>query len=275
MPGRLLTFIENLVSWTQSDGDDQITIGGLEASTVRKATFGTGLFYFYDEGWNSQLSFPLTNPLVLIPGPGQLSFAIDRTARFPCTGIITSSDEGYIIAPTIKLEIVDEPSIVLMRLCPRVVPHTISIDKATLSISDQPATVSLSIQNDGLRCTGTVSGSSFEAARLIINRNPNLPVYRSGYNEKIFEIREPGEIDVRWKPVLRIFEDSLIAFYPSSIGALELDKIATLLGAPEYDPLDEHAVMVVGDGPFTDYKLQLVVTHRFHTSSDEAGFTVQ
>ena len=276
MTGRLLSFIENPVGWTQSeDNDDQITISGLEISTVRKATFGTGLFYFYDEGWNSQLSFLLTNPLNLTPGPGQLAFTINQTARFPCTGIITSSDEGYLIAPTIKLEIANEPSIVLMRLCPRVIPHTISIDKPTLSTPDQPATVSLSTQSDGLRCTGTVSGSNFESARLIINRNPNLPVYKSGYNEEVCKVTEPGKIDVTWKPVSKIFDDSLIAFYPSSIGATELDKLANLLGAPNYDPLDEHAAMVVGDGPFTDYKLRLVVAHHFHSFSDEVRLTVE
>ncbi len=276
MPGRILNFTENPVNWAQTDeSNDVITISGLEASDIRKVTFGTGLFYFYDEGWNSQLSFVVTNPLSLTSGPGQIELRINRLTRFPFTGIVTIGDEGYLVAPTLKLEYASEASIVLMRLSPRTVPHAISIDKPVLSIEDQSATVSLSMQGSRLRCTGIISKPSFEAAKLIINRNPNLPVYKSGYDEEICKLTVPGEFDATWTPVIRGFDDSLIVFYLSSIGPTELGKIATLLGAPEYDPLDERIAMVIGDGPFTNYHLQLVVSHRLHTSSDEVCLRIE
>jgi hypothetical protein len=273
MPGHLLNLIDNQVDWVHADDSDIVTVSDFDFSTVRKATVGTGVFYSYDEGWNNELSFLLEAPLVLSPGPMQVTMTFDRLARFASTGIITMSDEGYVIAPTMKVEVTNGRNIAIMLFSPRTIPHRISADNPVLSIPDE-ANVKVSTEGGVVRCTGAISGAKIESARLILNRNPNLPVYRSGYNQELCKLTAPGEVDVTWKPVAGAFEDFLLVFYPSTIGGDDLKQVAHLLGAPDEFSNDD-ATTIVGDGLFTDYRLRLVVDRRFRGSlSDETRLVV-
>jgi hypothetical protein len=276
MSTRLLNLVDNQVDWVRSDDSEMVTVSDFDISIVRKATIGTGVFYFYDEGWNSELSFRLESSLVLSPGPMQATVNFDRLAQFPSTGIITSSDEGYLIAPTMKIEVSKGSNIAIMLLSPRNLPYHISAVKSSLSIPYE-ANVVVSTEGSALHCTGTISSSKIEAARLILNRNPNLPVYRSGYNQELCKLTAPGEIDVTWKPVAGAFEDCLLVFYPSTIGGDDLKQVAHMLGAPAPDDFgnDDQSVTIVGDGLFTDYELRLVVEHGFRRNlSDETRLMV-
>lgn len=270
MSDHLVNLIDSEVNWAHSDDSDVVTIY-LDPRTVRKTTAGTGVFYFYDEGWSNELSFQLETPVSISHGPMQLSIIFDLLARFPCTGIVTSSIEGYLTAPTVKIEVAEGKNIALMLISPRTFPYRITVNKPTLSIPNE-ASVTVSSNEDQLQIKGTVSGSKFEAVRLIMNRNPHLPVYRSGYNEELCKLTQPGEINTTWKPVARVFEESLLVFYPSTIGGDDVESLAQSLGAPTDD--FKVPATVIGDGIFTDYKLQLMVEHRFRTLSDETGLRV-
>ena len=270
MSERLVNLIYSKVDWAHSDNSDAVTID-FDPSTVLKTTRGTGVLYFYDEGWSNELSFIQTIPADFLPGPGRISLVFDKLARFPCTGIITNENEGYLIAPTAKIEADAGKNIAIMLLSPRTFPHGVTVDKPGLSI---PNEANLAITSDAgqLQIKGTITGTKSEAVRLVLNRNPHLPIYRAGYNEQLVEFTQPGEINATWKPVGRVFQDLLLAFYPSTIGGDDLEGVAHMLGAPEGDY--NVAATVVGDGLFTDYKLRLTVEHQFRTVSDETRLVV-
>lgn len=271
MSDRIFNLVDNEVNWEQSDDSDLVMIGNFDASMVRKTVAGTGVLYFYDEGWSNELVFQQVTPLDLSPGPGQINVAFNRLTQFPCTGIVTSSLEGYLIAPTVKLEVAKGTNIAIMLLSPRTLPHKISTGKAALSLPNE-ANVTVSIVDGQIQCSGTISSSKFETVRLILNRNPHLPVFREGYKEDLCRLTQPGNINTVWKPVARTFEESLLVFYPSTIGGDDIRSVATSLGAPLDDW--EAPAIVIGDGAFTDYKLQLVVEHRLRTLSDETNLVV-
>ncbi|MBO0888895.1 hypothetical protein J2P12_07325, partial [Candidatus Bathyarchaeota archaeon] len=86
MSERLVNLIYNKVDWVHSDISDTVTIN-IDPSTIRKTIMGTGVLYFYDEGWSNELSFLHQTPANLSPGPGQINLVFDKLARFPCTGI--------------------------------------------------------------------------------------------------------------------------------------------------------------------------------------------
>lgn len=271
MSDHIFNLIDNPVNWEQSDDSDSVMIGEFDASTVRQTTAGTGVLYFYDEGWSNELVFQQVTPLDLSPGPGQINVAFNRLAQFPCTGIVTSSVEGYLTAPAVKIEVAKGTNIAIMLLSPRNLLHQISVGKTALSVPNE-ANVTVSIVEGRIQCTGTISSSKFESVRLTLNRNPHLPVFREGYKEDLCRLTQSGNINTVWKPVARTFEESLLVFYPSTIGGDDIRSVATSLGAPLDDW--EAPAMVIGDGAFTDYKLQLVVEHRLRTLSDETNLVV-
>ncbi|TMH97182.1 hypothetical protein E6H37_00645 [Candidatus Bathyarchaeota archaeon] len=107
------------------------------------------------------------------------------------------------------MDVAEGQDIGLMLLSPRTSSHTISTEKTTLTIPDEEANVTVSSEAGELRCTGEISSSKFQAARLVLNRNPNLPIYKDGYNEELSKLAGPGEINAIWKPVSRTFEECL------------------------------------------------------------------
>jgi len=278
----LFSLVKNEVDIARSEESDQFTINGLDSSKVRKALKGIGVLYF----WNVPTRYKMSSSmswrwkLYLAPGETRIqplsldtqgtTFSIERADRFACCGVITGSGEGYLIAPTVMIDIAFGRDIALMLVSPRTSSPRISLEKQALSIPDAEANLIVSNEADGLRCTGSISGSKFKAAKLTLNRNPNLPIYKGGFNEELCQLTEPGEINVAWKPAARNFAERVFVFHP---GALTLNDLATVsewlgtpLGALDNDLPTIPASSVISDGSAIDYRLRLTVERRFRSS---------
>ena len=236
----LLSYVKNPISWEVSSIGDSISVYGL--GQISGVSRGTGLLYFWIErsgigSWGNQFVLLDKTPgEYSSPEPNKISLLSDAAARFPCSGIITGTQEGFIIAPALQLGVFAGKDLVLMFLSPDRAPHTVSADKTTLAIADEDATMTVGGGNDGIRCQGTVNGHSFRAARIVLNRNPGLPfVYREGFNETLCEISEPGPIRAEWKPVNRAFQECLLAFHPPNLNAFSMTSMF-----PSFDDLAQH-----------------------------------
>jgi hypothetical protein len=209
----------------------------------------------------------------------QVSFRFGRDAAFPCSGVITATGEGYIYAPALKLAVSLGRDIVFLLLSPATVPHEVSVEKGALSIHGEEGTVTLSTENGELRCAGTIS-ESFKTARIILNRNPGLPVYKEGFNATLQELMEPGSISCVWKPVARSFEEQLLVFHPNiastygfgpSTGYPIPSDLRRIMGVSADD-----TDYVLGDGVGVDYKICLVIGRGLGRHfSDEARLIVK
>ncbi|HYY90417.1 MAG TPA: hypothetical protein VE955_00350 [Candidatus Dormibacteraeota bacterium] len=270
MPDRLVNLIYSKVGWIRSDNSDTVTIN-VDPSTVRKTTMGVGFLQFHSEGWSNDLSFLQQTPANVSLGQAQISLVFNRLLRFPCTGIVTSSTAGYLIAPTAKVEADEGKGIVAMMFSHRTTPFSITTDKSVLSIPNR-AHVKVLADEGQLQIRGTVSRSKFDRVRVLLSRSPNLSVRIGGYGEELVVIKEPGEISTTWKPVSRVFQDFLLVFYSSTIGGEDFEGVANMLGAPQ----DDYRVpnTVIGDGPFTDYKLRLIIDHNELRVSDETSLAI-
>src|SRR6266566_1624935 len=209
----------------------------------------------------------------------QVSFCFGRDATFPASGVITATGEGYIYAPALKLAITLGRDIVFLLLSPATVPHEVSVEKGALSIPGEEGMVTLSTENGELRCAGTIF-ESFKTARIILNRNPGLPVYKEGFNATVHELKEPGSISCMWKPVARSFEEQLLVFHPNiastygfgpSTGYPIPSDLRRIMGVSTDD-----TDYVLGDGVGVDYKIRLVIARGLGRHfSDEARLIVK
>jgi len=265
----LINYVKNPIGYRQSDGREYITVdtfGGLKA-----AFKGRGIVYSWVQGVGRQaalncqfVSLQMTQAEYFTDAPGRISLELEAQPRPPCSGIRTSTCEGYIISPAYKLDPVDGQSIVLLILAPRTTPYNVEVEKSVLTISKDESEVTVTSDGGEVRCSGAISGRT-KTAHIILNRNPELPVYRAGFNQTLSELRGQGEINATWRPVARSFEEHVIAFSPASmdsnrfavgLGPLDLESIAGYLGAPgiEYGESDDY---VIGDGPGVNYTLRL------------------
>lgn len=208
----------------------------------------------------------------------QDSICIESPKESPCSGFIAKSGEGYIIGPAVKLARTLGSDIILMFLSPSTTAPEIMVGRAALNALGEEATVTLSAGNGELRCAGAVSGS-FKTARIVLNRNPDLPVYKDGFNETLRELKEPGSLNCVWKPVTRSFEEQLLVFNPDVAGSYQFgpsmdceipSDLLRNLGA------GEDTDYVIGDGEGVDYKIRLIIDRGFgRHSSDETRLTVK
>jgi len=284
---RLISYVKNPIGYRQSDGREYITVdtfGGLKA-----AFKGRGIVYSWVQGVGRQAalncqfaSLQMTQAEYFTDEPGRISLELEAQPRPPCSGIRTSTCEGYIISPVYKLDPIDGQSIVLLILAPRTTPYNVEVEKSVLTISKDEGEVTVTSDGDEIRCAGSISGQTI-TAHIIINRNPELPVYRAGFNKTLMELRGQGEINATWRPVARSFEEHLIAFSPAGmdsnrfavgLGPVDLESIAGYLGAPEfeYGKFDD---FVIGDGPGVNYALRLRIDRGLgRHESDETKITV-
>lgn len=260
---------KNPVQWSSSPLGDTFTIYGV--NRVSRVSKGSGLLYFWvgnlDSGSGSQ--FVLTNGTstdYLVPEPNKIAVILDTNATFPCAGVITGTQEGYIIAPAIQVGIPEGRDIVLMLLYPNPTPSEVSTSKTALSIPGEDAIVTLSTNSGELRALGNIAGHGFKAARIMLNRNPGLPVYTDGFSETLCELRDAGAISAAWKPVTRTFEKFLLVLHPPSLSSLgmssffpTLNGLAKQVGAPEHDFAGTTPNYVVGDGVGVEYTVSLVI----------------
>jgi hypothetical protein len=166
-----------------------------------------------------------------------------------------------------------------MLLSPPAKPHNVSVDKTVLAIPREEATMTLTAESGELRCLATFPARS-KGAKVVLNRNPRLPVYKAGFNETLGKLGGRGQIRVVWKPVSRSFEDLVLAFDPSSIcsfeaNSLSFGKIPTHLMGREFDDSGSIGDFVIGDGIGVSYTIRLLLDRGLgRHSSDEARLTV-
>jgi hypothetical protein len=203
----------------------------------------------------------------------------DARDKFPCTGIVTSNGEGFMIAPALKLDMGKGREIILMLLSPPARPHNVSVEKTVLAIPGEEAMMTLTTESGELRCLGTFSTGS-KGGRVILNRNPRIPVYKAGFNETLSKLRGPGKISAFWKPVDRSFEELVLVFDPSTICSFEansmsFDMIPSHLSRREFKDSGRIGDYVIGDGVGVSYTIRLLLDRglRRH-SSDEAKLVV-
>jgi len=209
------------------------------------------------------------------------SITVEREAQseFPCSGIVTSTGEGYVIGPAFELDPVKGQNIVLMFLAAKTTPYSVSVEKPVLAISNQESVVTLSSLGGEVRCLGKISGGS-KVARIILSRNPGLQALGEGFNETLSELRGGGMFSFTWKPVTRTFEELVLAFYPSRMFSDDLyswglDRIASNLGAPDQEDGEKPSDYVIGDGFEVDYRLRLTIDRGLgRHDSDETRLTV-
>ena len=281
MASRLVSSVRYPVRWDSSD--HSLTFYGLQ--NLKSVTGGRGLFCFYQKGrtsarggmygqWIGDFGLSEKFPVEYALRSDAMTVSLSKIARSPCSGIITNTDEGYIIAPSLRLDISEGRDIVLMLLSPRTVPLDLSLTKASLTIPGEEANVTLSVSNGELRCAGSVSGRGVRGARIILDRNPGLPIYTHGFEEKLCQLKGAGVIATNWKPVTRVFEDFVIVFHPTKLWDFSFDDVRELLGVPEDDDMGP-ADFVIGDGHGTNYAIRLILDRSLgRHSSDEVRLLV-
>jgi hypothetical protein len=183
------------------------------------------------------------------------------------------------IAPTLKLELGKGREIALMLLSPPAKPHNVSIEKTVLAIPGEEATMTLTAESGELRCLATFSTGS-KGGRVILNRNPRIPVYKAGFNETLGKLRGRGQIRAVWRPVGRSFEELVLVFDPSTIcsfeaNSLSFDMIPSHLSGREFKDSGSIGDYVIGDGIGVSYAIRLLLDRGLRRrSSDDARLAV-
>jgi len=276
--------VKNRVELGQSGGRDSLTAYGI--GSLKRVFRGRGIVYSWilgvDEVARSNCQFELLQPTQAeypIKEQGQITVEFDPVDKFPCAGIVTSNGEGYVIAPALKLDVGKGREIVLMLLSPPARPHNVSVEKTVLAIPGEEATMTLTAESGELRCVGTFSARS-KTAKLILNRNPRLPVYKAGFNETLGKLKGRGRISAVWKPVGRSFEEFVLVFDPSNIcsfeaNSLSFDKIPSHLRGREFKDSERIGDYVIGDGIGANYTIRLLLDRSLgRHSSDETRLAV-
>jgi hypothetical protein len=245
----IFNFVKNPVRWEPTIERDLFTVSGLGA--LRGVLAGLGFLYFYeaeDGGLHSEFSLLQSYPAgYSTVGPQTVTMGLDSSTRVPCSCIIPPDHDGaFIIAPVLYLDTADSQDVVLMLVSPTAPTRELSVDKTTLQIPGEDATVTLFTGGGELRCIGSVSGHGVKSAKLVLSRDPDCPVFPAGYEEILSEFVGLGEVFATWKPVVRSFEECLIVFPPAK--DIDLDKVAEHLGAPEVDFTQTMKSHVVADG---------------------------
>jgi len=261
----LTSYVKNPVDHFTDNGREYFTVQAI--GPLKGVFLGRGIVYSWVEQvgenatMNSQFEMREMTPARHVVESRKIKVELDAQSRFPCSGMISSTGEGYSIGLAFKLEPTKGPNLVLMLISPRSSPVNVSVEKSVLAIRNEESRVIVTTDGGKLRCLGEISGQS-KMARIVLNRNPRLPVYRAGFNETLFELKGRGKISAVWKPVARSFEELLLAFYPSSMGSFDsgsmgLHKIADYFGVNNFADSRELGDFVIGDGVGVNYTLRL------------------
>jgi hypothetical protein len=288
---RLLSYVKNRIELEQSEGRDVFTVSDI--GSLKRALCGRGVLYSWAQpGEEAALrcQFSLSNSILANVEGNDLEgvrVPFEARWRFPCSGIITRTLEGFIVAPAIQLEPVKGSSVVLMTISPTRAPHGLSVDKNILAIPNEESTVAVTTGGGQVNCSGTVPVHA-KAAKIVLNRNPGHPVYPSGFNETLSEIKGNGQISGVWKPVARSFEELVVAFSPwdmnsfgsrsfgfPEIARFSFDRIASNLNAFEDEYPPRPGDYVIGEGNGVIYTIRLILDRGLgRHASDETGITV-
>lgn len=258
---RLISYVKNPIEYIDSNDSERVGVEGIDRLKILSK--GRGVLYSWIPNikggrWSCQFDLMESTAVEYsLDEFHRISLALEPGFKFPCSGVISWTAEGYIIAPAIKLVKGDGSELILMFVTPPTTAYKVDVEKTSLSISGYDATVILSSENGELRCQGTISGK-FKAARIILDRNPRLSFYREGFKQTIAEIMAPGEIRGVWKPVARDFEGRVLAFDPFNIRSNMMDDLRESFGDPDEDT-EFMTDYVVGDGTEVNYSLRLSI----------------
>jgi hypothetical protein len=282
----LISYLKTPIGYVQSDGREYITVEGV--GRLKEAFKGRGIL-------STSLQSRGRNPILnrqfdlqqMTPAKysrdesGGISVELEAQFKSPCCGIRISTGEGYIISPAFRLDPTEGQNITLMILAPRSSPYNVAVEKSVLAISKDESEVTVTSDGGELRCAGTISDQT-KTARIVLNRKPELPVYRAQLDQTLSELKGQGPISAIWRPVARSFEQLVFAYYPWKMGSnglmpgtVNLDPITNHLGAPEIGDPDEFDDFVIGDGPGVNYTLTLRIDRGLERhDSDETRVTV-
>lgn len=281
----LTSYIKNQVNRDVSNSREILTVqtvGVLKSAFQGRGIIFTRMQRFQEAEVRVYADFEMSqaSPLTYVADEsGSITFEREPQFRFPCSGIITSTGEGYAIGPSFQLDPVKGQSIVLMFLSPRTAEYNIAVEKSVLAISKEQSQTAVTALRGEVRCLGTISNSS-KVARIVLNRNPGPPVEGGGFDEILSELRGGGMMSVTWKPISRTFEELLLAFNPSTVFSDDLyswglDRIAKNLGAPDRLEVEKRDDYVIGDGIGVNYTLRLRVDRGLgRHDSDETRLSV-
>lgn len=262
---QLVSYVKSAVERDESGGRDRFVFH--DVGTVKKVSIGRGILYSWVQGVD--LAAMLLSQFVMLQDAqvehaqenDQIIVDSQTLPMFPACGIITSGGEGFVLAPSLKLDVNKGKNMVLMVLSPTTSPRRLSVEKNILNIPKAESTMSISTDGDELHSLGLITGRS-KTTKIIINRNPHLPVYRAGFNETLTTLKGRGRISATWKPVARSFEELVLIFYPSRMiqinpDSLSLAKIPEHLGLSTNPGAQRSEDFVLGDGPGIEYALRL------------------
>src|SRR6266849_6767794 len=113
--------------------------GGFRA---RKAVHGLGILYFYWGGgvrmyprWNKSLFMPHPTPMdTNISSKASEPTMFNVPDAFPCAGAVSPELGGYLVAPTIRLDVAEGKDIAAMLIAPHNDPARVSLSKTFLSV---------------------------------------------------------------------------------------------------------------------------------------------
>jgi hypothetical protein len=246
---------------------------------TRKAVQGLGVLYFYWSGgaysprqaWNKSLYLPKQTALGVANEP---SVNVRFADKFPCCGAVSPELGGFLVAPTVKLDVAEGKEIAAMLISPNPTAGRVSIGKQSLSIPADGSEAKILLSADGgLNCNGTVHGSNI-SGELLLTRNSNPPISGLAISEELAKVKDSSaEITASWRPVTRTFEELLFVFHPGDVNLGDLDELVEHVGAST-ETFDETGVapFVVGDGPEATYTLRLALKR--HHRSDATDETV-
>ncbi len=289
----LINFVHDFLLAVNTLGNNySLSIGNMEILKLRGAYKGIGVFAFYtsprgqikstanrSSSWNTQLIMTEETSIESLQWQSSdETIQLNLPDPFTCTGLMTWDMEGFIVAPTIKLEMHDGRDIAIMLLSSIKEAVKIDVEKTSLSIASDKinATVFMTIA-DGVLFDGTISGEGFSMARLFLTRKPQCSTIQRAFTEKIAETKGPGQIHVTWRPVSRSFEDTLVVFRPNEIKDYDLERVADLIGADDDTFLGpEKPPFLIGDGNGTSYTVTLVLDRFLRRDlSDETSISVR
>lgn len=277
---RLVSYVKNAISWDTSRTPESFTITDVE--NPQRADTGRGVLYFWSQkgegsGRSFQIEYDLRQARQVdsVNGINQVTVCLQPEERFPCTGVISMAGDGYIIAPSLRLEFEHSREIVIMILSPPVAPHNLSLEKTLLAIPGTESAVLLSAENGEVRCSGNLSGG-YKTARIVLTRNPELTVHKKGFDQELTELTHPGELVAQWRPVGRDFEERLLVMDPFNIKRyIPDDLIDGFRGSAGEKDAELFEDFVVGDGVGVNYSISLVLDRGLgRHSSDTARLIV-
>ena len=263
---RLTSYVKNPIVHYADNGREYFTVHTI--GPLKSAFTGRGIIYSWvdqvgeNSTMNSQFEMREMTPVRhVVDESSKITIELDAKSRFPGSGIVSSTGEGYAIGLAFKFEPTKGRNIVLMLISPRSSPLNVSVEKSVLAIPNEESRVIVTTDGGKLRCLGEIS-DQLKRARIVLNRNPRLPVYRAGFNETLFELKGRGKISAVWKPVTRSFEELLLAFYPSSMGSFDsgsmgLHKIANYFGFNSFSDTRKLGDFIIGDGVGVNYTVRL------------------